>query len=241
MLAGPAPPLPTLSLALLLAAPVLAQQPPPRQPAAPGAARPQQQRGGGRTEPDTAPATVRAAREALARFDQGDPGWKVRMETLVSLAKAGPAVVPVLVDGLKKGSPPTRELAAQALVLFADPQARPALEAALGDPEVGVRLYACNALSMFGRLQPAPRYLRLRDADQWAVRRHMAYALERDDPPDAAALRKALANYDLAALDGARVGGLAPDFTLGDLKGDSHRLGDFRGKKDVLLIFLPIA
>jgi len=227
MLAVHAPTLPALALAFLLASPLMAQ--------------PQQQRGGGRTAQDKAAAAVRAAREALARFDQGDPGWKVRMETLVSLARAGPAVVPVLVDGLKKGSPPTRELAAQALVLFADPQARPALEAALGDPEVGVRLYACNALSMFGRLKPAQRYLRLRDADQWAVRRHMAHALERDDQPDAAALRKTVATYDPAALDSARVGGRAPHFTLRDLKGNTYRLGDFRGKKDVLLIFLPIA
>jgi hypothetical protein len=94
---------------------------------------------------------------------------------------------------------------------------------------------------MFGRLEPAKRYLRLRDSDYWAVRQNMAYALGRDDRPDPAALRKALASYDLAALGSPRVGGLAPDFTLGDLQGKTHRLGDFRGKKEVLLVFLGIA
>jgi len=163
------------------------------------------------------------------------------MKALVGLARAGPAAVPVLVDALKKGSTSTRELAAQALVFCADPRARQALEAALDDPEISVRLYACSALSMFGRLKPAKRYLRLREGDHWAVRQNMAFALERDDRPDAAALRKVLANYDLAAMGSGRVGGLAPDFTLGDLQGKTHRLSDFRGKKGVLLVFLGIA
>jgi hypothetical protein len=211
-----APALRVFSLALLLAPFLLAGLP------ASGAA-----------EPST--------REALARFARGDPGWQVRMKALVGLARAGPAAVPVVIAALKKGSPSTRELAAQALVFCADPRARPALEAALDDPEISVRLYACSALSMFGQLKPAKRYLRLREGDQWAVRQNMAFALARDDKPDPAALRKALANYDLAALGSARVGGLAPDFTLSDLQGKTHRLSDFRGKKGVLLIFLGIA
>jgi hypothetical protein len=192
------------------------------------------------TETDTT-ATGQAAREVLARFARGDHGWQGRMKALVGLARAGPAAVPVLVDALKKGSPSTRELAAQALVFCADPRARQALEAALDDPEISVRLYACSALSMFGRLKPAKRYLRLREGDHWAVRQNMAFALERDDRPDATALRKVLVNYDLAAMGSARVGGLAPDFTLGDLQGKTHRLSDFRGKKGVLLVFLGIA
>jgi HEAT repeat protein len=192
------------------------------------------------TKTDTT-ATVQATREAVAHFAKGDPGWQVRMKALVGLARLGQAAGPVLVDALKNGSPSTREFAAQALVFCADPRARQALGAALDDPERGVRLYACAALSMFGQLKPAKHYLRLRDSDYWAVRQNMAYALGRDDRPDAAALRKALASYDLAAMDSARVGGMAPDFTLGDLQGKNHRLGDFRGKKVVLLIFLGIA
>ena len=52
-------------------------------------------------------AAEKAARAALARFDKGDPGWKVRMEALVGLAKIGPSAVPVLVKGLKDGPPTT--------------------------------------------------------------------------------------------------------------------------------------
>jgi hypothetical protein len=189
----------------------------------------------------TETATGQAAREALARFARGDPGWQVRMKALVALARAGPAAVPVLIDALKNGSPSTRELAVQALVFCADSRAQPAVEDALDDPEISVRLYACAARSTLGPLEPTKRYLRLRDRDYWAVRQNMAFALARDDKPDPAALRKALANYDLAAMDSARVGGLAPDFSLGDLQGKTHRLSELRGKKEVLLIFLGIA
>ncbi|HMC65562.1 MAG TPA: hypothetical protein VKI65_11545, partial [Gemmataceae bacterium] len=62
----------------------------------------------------------KAAREILARFDKGDPGWKVRTEALVRLARIGRACVPVLAEALEKGAPTTREFAAQALILFAD-------------------------------------------------------------------------------------------------------------------------
>src|SRR5215471_17349425 len=98
--------------------------------------------------------TQKTIRAILAKFDKGDPGWKVRMEALVSLAKIGPAAGPILVEGLKDKSPETREFAAQALVLFADAKTQPALERALADPKPGVRLYAIQALSMLG---PLPR------------------------------------------------------------------------------------
>ena len=79
----------------------------------------------------------KAVQAMLARFDKSDPGWKVRMEALVDLAKAGPKAAPFLVHALKTGSPPTREFAAQALVLFPDPGNRPALEQALAHQNHG--------------------------------------------------------------------------------------------------------
>ena len=98
--------------------------------------------------------TQKAVRAILAKFDKGEPGWRVRMEALVNLAKIGPTAGPILVEGLKHESPTTREFAAQALVVMADSSAKPALERALTDPKPGVRLYAIQALSMFG---PLPR------------------------------------------------------------------------------------
>ena len=185
-------------------------------------------------------AAEKKTREVLARFDEGDPGWKVRMRSLAELVKAGPGVAPVLADGLKAASPSTREFAAQALVLFADPSTRPALENALDDGEWSVRLYAVQALSMFGRLAPSERYEKIlrTDPTHFGVRPIMAAALEREDEPNPAALRQALWDYDLGKLDSARAGELAPDFALTNFKGETHRLSQFRGKKTVVLRFI---
>jgi hypothetical protein len=185
-------------------------------------------------------AVEKEVRQLVARFDKGDPGWKVRLEALVRLARAGPAVVPVLAEALHKGSPSTRELAAQALVLFPEAGARPALERALADPKSGVRLYAIQALSMFGKLPRTERHEQIlrNDPSFWGVRPLMAAALSRNDRPNPAQLRKLLADYDLRQLDSARLGEMAPDFTLTDFSGKAYRLSQFRGKKTVVLRFI---
>jgi RNA polymerase sigma factor (sigma-70 family) len=52
------------------------------------------------------------------------------------------------------------------------------------------------------------------------------------------AARKALLKYDPAQIDTARLGKLAPDFSLTDISGRTYRLSDFRGKQPVLLVFI---
>jgi HEAT repeat protein len=185
-------------------------------------------------------AAEKAARAGLAKFEEGKADWKVRMGALVGLARLGPAAVPVLVEALEGGQPTTREFAAQALVLFADAKTRSALERALADTKPGVRLYAIQALNMLGPLPRTKENQRIltSDPDFWGVRPMMAAALERADRPNQAELQKALADYDLSKMDSARVGELAPDFTLTDFTGKSYRLGQFRGKKAVVLRFI---
>jgi hypothetical protein len=180
------------------------------------------------------------ARVIIARFERGDPGWKVRMEALVRLARLGPATVPVLVEALHKGEPLTRELAAQALGLFAEPGTRSGLDRALADPKPGVRIYAILALSMLGKLPRTERYEQIlrNDPSDDGVRPMMAAALAREDRPNAAHLRKLLADYDLRHMDSARLGEMAPDFTLMDFSGKKYRLSHFRGKKTVVLRFI---
>ncbi|MBI1913720.1 MAG: hypothetical protein HYS12_03040 [Planctomycetes bacterium] len=51
------------------------------------------------------------------------------------------------------------------------------------------------------------------------------------------AVREAVTDYDLAALDSARLGHVAPDFSLTDLSGKAYRLSRFRGKQAVVLTF----
>src|SRR5262245_5596822 len=64
-------------------------------------------------KPGASAAAEKAARDALAQLDKGDPGWKVRMESWVRLMKAGPGAVPVLEKALKNESLAVRAFAAQ--------------------------------------------------------------------------------------------------------------------------------
>lgn len=180
------------------------------------------------------------AQEVLAKFDKGDPGWKVRMEALVRLARIGPEAVPALIEALQKGSPTTREFAAQALVPFADARAKAALEQAVGDEKAGVRIHAILALSMFGPLPGTERNQQLaaRDPSHFGVRPIMAAALALKEAPLAAELRQTLVDYDLAMMGRARLGEPAPDFTLTDFEGQPHRLSDLRGRQMIVLRFL---
>ena len=124
--------------------------------------------------PKDAGQAEKTVRDILVQIDKAEPGWKERFEALLALAKAGPAVVPVL-------------------------------EKASKDPT-----------------GPAPRFA--------------AYALRILSGP--ADVTKALADFDPKKIDTARLGQLAPDFTLSDSTGKAYRLSQYRGKKTVVLIFL---
>ncbi len=189
---------------------------------------------------DNSNAIERATKEILAEFGQGDPGWKIRIESLVHLAKIGPDTVPALVDALKNGSIPTREFSAQALVMFNDPRARPALTKAVDDPNSDVRLYAIRALRMMGPLEPTDEWEKLRSDSDGDVRSTAAAALDSKVDLNPGAVRKSWESYDLTKLDSARAGGLAPDFTLTAHSGETIRLSDFRGKKDVVLRYVRL-
>ncbi len=158
--------------------------------------------GGGADDRPTKDAQA-AARNALAKLasvwkqppnsngaslsEDNDPAWIVRMESLVALAKAGPKVVPVLVETLADKNAPvaSRILAAQALSLFPEPSARPALEAALKEPQGQIRLYTIQALRALGPLEPAEKYRQRVDSDgYWRVQVEAAFALHRADKPD---------------------------------------------------------
>jgi len=193
----------------------------------------------------------RTPAEDLARFEKAwqpqegymrpfnDAGWKARLESFRDMVDLGDKAVPVLTDALAKGKPETRTFAAQALALLANPVAQSALEKALKDSHPAVRLYAIDALSMFGQLKESALYRQLRDKDpNRDVRSHMAFALERDDKPRPTEIQKTLLDYNLKSLNTAQVGKPAPDFTLSDPLGKSYRLSQFRGRKAVVLAFI---
>ena len=83
----------------------------------------------------------KVGRDVLGRFNKewkgytnepnlGDPRWKLRMETLVRLARDGPAAIPLLEEAAKKDSKwsaSTRQLAEDCLGLFKKAEWRTAL------------------------------------------------------------------------------------------------------------------
>jgi HEAT repeat protein len=209
------------------------------------------------TDPVTPPPTPRvaedssSAREILTRFQehrqQSTTGplvkhnLKLEMECLVKLMRIGSAAVPVLVDCLKdKEEPPsTRALAAHALGFLADDRTRPVLLQAIEDKDGFVQAYSRKALGRLGRLQETPKLREVAGKDPTrSAYIDMMFVLTRDDEPNPEPIRQALRNYDLARMDGARLGKPAPDFTLADASGKTWHLGQFRGKQAVVLIFL---
>lgn len=168
-----------------------------------------------------------------------DAGWKARMTAFRDLALAREKATTALIEALSKGESETPVFAAQALSWMADPKARPALEAALKDKTPAVRMYAVDALSMFGKLTPTEEWMAIKEKDaNRAVKAHVGFALNRDDKPDPAALRQKLAGFDLAQMNTAVVGKAAPEFELTDATGKIFKLADFKGQKAVVLVFV---
>jgi hypothetical protein len=93
---------------------------------------------------------------------------------------------------------------------------------------------------MLGKLPRTERHEQIlrNDPSVFGVRAMMAAALAREDRPNPALLRKVLADYDLRNLDSARLGEMAPDFTLANTTGKTYRLSQFRGKKTVVVRFI---
>ncbi len=111
--------------------------------------------------------------------------------------------------------------------------------AALKDPHPAVRLYALDALSMFGKLPKKEPYQTLREKDpNRDVRSHAAFALERDDKPEPEAISRALRDFDVKLMAAAKVGEKAPDCTLTSAAGKKVRLGAHRDQRSVVLVFV---
>ncbi len=181
----------------------------------------------------------RTVTEILAKFQKGDPDWKVRMESLVRIANAGPDALPMLVDALQSKSRSKRQFAAQALAVIHDPATRPALVRATTHSDATVRSYAVRGLGMMGAERiPASERSRIRKSLGSTGRRYASEVLSKDQAlPEWKSARATLMKYDLAKLDTARIGRMAPDFVLTSALGKTYRLSQFRGKKIVLLEF----
>jgi hypothetical protein len=184
------------------------------------------------------------ARDILARFARSDDEWQTRLRLTTEVVKAGSAAVPVLFEALNEGPLRTRLFAGEMLVLMVEPgkvdaRMRAALEHALEDREDFVREFAIKALYNLGELNKVELARQIADNDPSRdIRRVTSAALRGEYPKNEPAIRKALATFDPATIDTARLGQPAPDFALPDPSGKIVRLSNFRGKKSVALVFL---
>ncbi len=169
-----------------------------------------------------------------------DQGWKRRMLALQAIAAAGEAAIPVVEDRLRNGSDPERILAAQSAGFLGGEALHEALVAtAEKDATAATRLYAFDALGMLGLAHDSNELTRWEESEtNRDARKHLNYVAKRGenklDPSFVATLR----GWDASQMDSAKLGALAPDFTLPDLKGDPIRLSDYRGKSAVVLVFV---
>lgn len=195
---------------------------------------------------------VDQATEALAQFRKAwkplpagqymrpldDQGWKARVGSLKALARVGPKASDVLKEAIASDDSEAKVFAAQAMSLLPAAASKTSLTNALKDPHPAVRLYALDALSMFGKVPREEPYLTLQAKDpNRDVRSHAKFALDRDDKPHPESIKKVLQDYDLKLLGTAKIGEKAPDFTLADVAGKPVKLSQFRGKP-VVLVFI---
>jgi hypothetical protein len=169
-----------------------------------------------------------------------DKGWQARMLALHAMARQQESAVPALVRTLQDGNTPQRILAAQALGYLPAKDASNALRKAAGeDEDSSVRLYAVDSLGMLGQADRHVNWDTLRKSEQNRdVRKHIGYAIERNNKPIDARVIETLKNWDPTTINSAAVGKPAPDFELVSATGKTIRLSDYRGKKAVVLVFI---
>jgi HEAT repeat protein len=106
-----------------------------------------------------------------------DPQKEVRAEAMQGLVKIGKPAVRSCIQSLQDGDWRIRYRAAEALGLIGDPEAYPALVAALADVRDHVRYMAAKGLGLLGDSRAVGHLLALQDDENEFVRRSTARAL----------------------------------------------------------------
>jgi hypothetical protein len=169
-----------------------------------------------------------------------DEHWKARYRALRAVVKNGDASVSPLMKMLKEGSTEEQVFAAQALSFLApESVADELLAAAESSPNAAVRLYCVDALATLGERSIAIDWKKLasKQTDR-DVLKHIDYAIKRRGQPVAKKHIDALLSFHDDQAGSARVGELAPDFTLETIDDRSVQLSSYRGKKSVVLVFI---
>ncbi len=168
----------------------------------------------------------------------GDDSWKDYALTLKRLVSAGDRGIAEVRAGLTDPNRQVRALSAQALgFLRAEGAVADLKRALLSDPWETVRTNAADSLGMIGTRRAV---LALEEAkgkqENRDVSLHIKIALKRSRPLEQDALRDLL-TIDGKILESVALKARAPEITLKTPKGQVVSLSDYRGKKNVLLVF----
>lgn len=178
--------------------------------------------------------------------DLADEAWKVRIEVENGLIALGSKAVPALIEACSDATDANRHvnaLAAYCVGYLNDRSAvQPLIRLVESSPDARVRLMAVEAL---GRLGDPAALVVVKNAAESDKSGHVKvaanWALPRVQKGEGIgdSLRSwAIANFDSRKIASAAVDKPAPDFALADGAGKTIRLSDFRGKKNVVLLFL---
>lgn len=168
-----------------------------------------------------------------------DNGWQSRMHLIQAAVKQGSAALPAIMKSLESDHVPTRILAAQTLsYLAADADTDAIITRFSQEQDAAVRLYLVDTLGMSGKGESVDWPSLTGKERNRDVRKHVNYAKERKGARVNEEVLKRLANWDATRINTAKLGKLAPDFSLTGLDGKPYRLSDYRGKQPVILVFV---
>jgi peroxiredoxin len=174
--------------------------------------------------------------------DLSDVAWRVRLLAIRDLARLGSSALPEVIKHTHDENPHVRNIAAFVLGLNPGEDSKAALiESLHQDPDPVVRSQAAISLAQLESEAALPVLQDLAKNDASRDVRHQCdlavYRITQYDEPDTN-LATAYAELDESTFEQINVGQPAIDFELVDTDGNSWRLSDFRGKKDVVLIWI---
>jgi peroxiredoxin len=171
-----------------------------------------------------------------------DTDWRVRLLAVRDLVRLGSNASEALIKALRDDNPHVRQVAAMVLGILHQESAVSALESTLQkDNDSVVRSQATIALGQIGYKDSLQVLRQAQTEDTSRDVQHQAelaaYAVEHglEAGPELAAAYRCL---DETHFNKICVGKQAIDFELPDTEGKAWRLSDFRGKKQVVLIWI---
>lgn len=169
---------------------------------------------------------------------EGDTSWIAYATALSKLVAMGDEALPGLIAGSESPSVQVRALCARVFGFLGNKSATPTLIKLLDDKSALVVVLAVDSL---GQLQDPAGLEALRVTRQkhtnGDVLLHIKKALDRGVPLEDG-VREQVIQMNSETINSAKVGQLAPEFSLQDSDGKEWRLADFRGKKPVVLVFI---